>query len=34
MEELPTQLGLPLILADEVIEVEGWRLELVEGDQD
>lgn len=34
MEELPTQLGLPVILSDEIIDVEGWRLELVEGDQD
>ena len=31
MEELP---GLPIIglLADEAITLEGWRLELVEGD--
>ncbi len=33
MTELPTQIGLPLLLADEVITLEGWRQELIEGDR-
>ncbi len=33
MNELPLpRLGLPLI-SDEIVEVEGWRLELMEGEQ-
>lgn len=34
MNELPSTFLLLLqIFADEVIDVEGWRLELAEGDQ-
>lgn len=33
VNELPKSLGLPLLLADEVITLEGWRQELIEGDQ-
>jgi len=34
MGELPTQLGLPVILTDEIITIEDWRMELTQGDQD
>jgi hypothetical protein len=34
MDELPTLLGLPVILADEAAHMEGWRLELTTGDLD
>lgn len=34
MSELPTHLGLPLILADEAVTLEDWRVELAEGDLD
>ncbi|PRX92252.1 hypothetical protein CLV72_11012 [Allonocardiopsis opalescens] len=33
MNELPGLL-LGLLLADESVDVEGWRLELMEGEQD
>ncbi|MBE1535707.1 hypothetical protein H4W34_005540 [Actinomadura algeriensis] len=32
MNELPGEL-LPPVLADEIITIEGWRLDLIEGDR-